>query len=263
MYFLKRLTGSIFFYIWFVLSVLNSFVLSSFFLAFTLFLKPGHPILQWIYHTWAKFIVRASLSRVSIEGKENIGAGPYIIISNHQSIFDIFIAAGYYPLDFVFFSKKEVFKVPMIGRVMKHLQFIGVDRSNPRAAAKSLLEIVRRIKKGTSVLIYPEGTRSYREGEILPFKAGTLVAARQTKAPLLPILIHGSRNVLPESARRFVWPFPIRIRVLPPLDQTHPLHPASLPGKADEAMEDEQLKNLRLYIVEEYDRLVKKEPPTK
>lgn len=252
----KSIGGFFYFYIWFVVSVLISFVLSSFFLFFTFIVKPGHGILMFIYHLWARLIVRASLSSIRIDGVENIKDGPFVIISNHQSIFDIFIAAGYFPLPFVFFSKKEVFKVPLIGRVMKHLEFIGVDRSNPREAARSLLEAVRKIKRGTSVLIYPEGTRSYHEGEMLPFKSGTLVAARQTKVPILPIIVHGSRQILPETSSRYLWPHPIRIRVLPAIDATHRLHPASLSGKSDDSMEENQAESLREYIMEEYARLV-------
>ncbi len=200
-------------------------------------------------------MVYLSFSRVTVTGHENIPPGEaVVIISNHQSMFDIFLGIGFYPMYFLFFSKKEVFKVPMIGRIMKQLGFIGVDRANPREAGKALLETVRKVKKGDSVLIYPEGTRSYNAETFLDFKPGTMIIARQSGAPILPVLIYGSSLVMPEAKKRFLWPHHIRIHILPAIRAENPLHPKFAAG--DDKKEEEILVNLKNYMQSEFRKMI-------
>jgi 1-acyl-sn-glycerol-3-phosphate acyltransferase len=253
---MKNLIAFIFFHIWVLLAATVSFFLSSIFLLVS-FIIPvkGRPIMFFIYRLWGKIMVYLTFSRVSIVGRENVPQNQaLVIISNHQSLFDIFLGIGFYPMYFLFFSKKEVFKIPLIGRIMTFLGFIGVDRANPRAAGKALLETVRKVKKGDSILIYPEGTRTYNAEEFLPFKPGPLIIARQSGAPILPVIIYGSSLVLPESRKRYLWPHHIIIKILPPIYEDNAMHPKAAGG--DDIKEDKILVNLKDYMQSEYRKMI-------
>jgi 1-acyl-sn-glycerol-3-phosphate acyltransferase len=253
---MKNILAYIFFHIWALLAAVTSLILSSAFLLVS-YIAPvkGKSVMFFFYRFWGKAMVYLSLSRVSVIGEENVPRNEaLVIISNHQSMFDIFLGIGFYPMYFLFFSKKEVFKVPLIGRIMTFLGFIGVDRANPRAAGKALLETVRKVKKGSSILIYPEGTRSYNAEKFLDFKPGTLIIARQSGAPILPVLIYGSSLVMPESRKRYIWPKHILIKILPPIHSDSPLHPSSAGG--DDDKEEKILVNLKDYMQDEYRKMI-------
>lgn len=159
---------------------------------------------------WGRVLCRAAGVAVEINGLEQLnGSGPYIFASNHQSQFDIFAIQGYFPFDFRWLAKKELFEVPLFGHAMHRAENIPVDRAHSRQAVKSLDEAAQRISDGASVIIFPEGTRS-QDGSLLPFKAGAMVLAIKARVPVVPVAITGSFAVMPKGC---LLPRPGRIKI--------------------------------------------------
>ncbi|MDH5737644.1 MAG: 1-acyl-sn-glycerol-3-phosphate acyltransferase [Gammaproteobacteria bacterium] len=165
---------------------------------------------------WARVNLAAMLSGITVTGKEKIKHGqPYIIAANHQSLIDIYAIYGYLGLDIKWVMKKELRKVPMLGRACEMMGHIIVDRSNTKAALKSINDARDRILRGNSVIFFPEGTRS-RDGVLLPFKKGAFRLAKDLALPILPVVIQGTLEILPSDTMRFT-PGHIRMKVLDPI----------------------------------------------
>jgi 1-acyl-sn-glycerol-3-phosphate acyltransferase len=134
---------------------------------------------------------------VTVSGRGNIDRNrSYVIISNHQSIYDIFLVYGWLGIDIKWVMKKELAKIPGVGFGSKKVGHIFIDRSNSRVALESLNHAKRLLVNGTSVVIFPEGTRS-KTGIPGSFKKGAFKMAFELGLPILPISIIGTRNILP------------------------------------------------------------------
>lgn len=172
---------------------------------------------QSMVNSWARFTCFIAGVRVSVEGREHLAhAGPYIFAANHQSQFDIFALQGYLGFDFRWMAKKELFEIPIFGPGMRAAGYISVDRSRGRQAVQSLNEAAERISKGTSVIIFPEGTRS-RDGKLQDFKTGALVLAIKAGVPIVPVAIIGTHHVLPKG-RLLAQPGQVVIRIGQPIE---------------------------------------------
>jgi len=150
---------------------------------------------QRIAKIWGKSVLAISGSSVEIKGLENIPeTGPVLFVSNHQSNFDIPLLLGCINRPVGFLSKEELRKVPIVGRWMRHLNCVFMDRSNPRAALKSIGEAAETVASGNSMCVFPEGTRSGAEsmGE---FKPGAFKIYTKSKAALLPVAIEGTWRI--------------------------------------------------------------------
>lgn len=155
---------------------------------------------EWAHRTerlWAKIIVKVSFVKVSLYGREKLEPGrTYVFAANHTSVFDILAIMAYLPVRFSWLAKKELFQIPVFGYVLQRIGHIPVDRSNPRAGVRSLVDAARRIRRGTSVVIFPEGTRSAR-GDVASFKRGGISLAVRAGTPIVPLSISGAWRVLP------------------------------------------------------------------
>lgn len=150
---------------------------------------------------WSKTILWVCGIRLKVKGLENIIKGqPYIYISNHMSYFDIFALLAVLPVDFKFILKKELIRIPIFGWAVSRARHISIDRDHPREAIKSMNEAASRIKKGTSVLFFPEGTRS--DGQLLPFKKGAFQLALKSDCDILPLAIENSQHIVPKKSKR-------------------------------------------------------------
>lgn len=175
--------------------------------------------IQALPRWWARIITRGSGVTVSVEGEERLPVGrPIILAANHQSQFDIFALQGYMRHDFRWLAKKELFEVPIFGPAMRRAGYVSVDRARGRQAMQSLVEAAQRIADGTSVVIFPEGTRS-PDGRLQPFKSGAMVLAIKSAVPLVPVAISGSHQVLPKG-RLLARAGHIRIRIGDPIDSS-------------------------------------------
>lgn len=172
--------------------------------------------LQRYPRQWARLFCLIAGVRVIIEGADKLQPRTgYIYCANHLSQFDIFSFQGYFPLSFRWLAKEELFKVPFLGRAMTNAGAIAINRSHGREAVKSLQQAAERIKAGTSILIFPEGTRS-PDGMLQPFKGGAMLLAIKAGVPIVPVAFVGSYAVLPKGAF-FPRPGTITIKVGDPV----------------------------------------------
>jgi 1-acyl-sn-glycerol-3-phosphate acyltransferase len=180
-----------------------------------LFRRPADEA-QLLGRFWGKCICALSGITVKIEGLENLTPDrTYIFAANHQSQFDILTLQGYLKFNFRWLAKKELFRVPIWGAAMKRAGYIPVDRSRGRQALKSLDEAAKRIADGTSVIIFPEGTRSLN-GKLQPFKAGGMVLAIKAGVEIVPVAISGTYEILPKGRLR-LQPGNVLIRIGKPI----------------------------------------------
>ncbi len=149
--------------------------------------------------TWARILLWIAGIKVRVTGMENLDShATYVFAGNHSSQLDIYSFQGYFPHDFRWIAKKELFKIPLFGRAMRRVGFISIDRSRGREALKSLSLAANRISDGSSVLIFPEGTRS-RDGKLHPFKAGAFLLAIKSGVPVVPIGFNNASRLLPKG----------------------------------------------------------------
>ena len=149
---------------------------------------------------WGRILCWLAGVRVRVEGISNIDPGQtYIFAGNHCSQYDIFSFQGYFPHDFRWIAKKELFRIPVFGQAMHRVGYIPIDRSHGRQALKSLDAAAERIAAGSSVLIFPEGTRS-ADGTLHEFKTGAVLLAIKAGVPIVPLGFNGSYDVLPKGA---------------------------------------------------------------
>jgi len=161
----------------------------------------------------ARNLARLCGVSVHIRGAENLGDGPFIFTPNHQSHFDIAALLGYLPGNNRFAAKRELFKEPILGAVMRTLGMIPIDRGDTET---SLDELRTLEKRKSSVIIFPEGTRS-RDGTLLPFKKGAFVAAIELGVPVVPVVCRGASEIMPKGAYLTILPGTVEIDVLQPI----------------------------------------------
>jgi len=147
--------------------------------------------------TWARVNGWLTPMFVRVKGRENIDKNQsYIIAANHQSQYDIFLLYGWLGIDFKWVMKQELRKVPFIGISCEKIGHIFINRSDRKAAVASINAAKKKIVNGTSVIFFPEGTRS-RTGKLGNFKKGAFKMAVDLELPILPVSIIGTRDILP------------------------------------------------------------------
>ena len=167
---------------------------------------------------WSKILIFFSGVKIKIIGLENLRKDKnYIFASNHESNFDIPLIFSSINLHLVSIAKKELKKIPIFGWAMKSGQHIFIDRFNKIEALKSLkLAKNSIIKNPRSIIIFPEGTRSF-DGKIKQFKKGGLSIAFDLEMDVVPIAVCGTRNVLKRGSI-FIKPCPIQLRIGKPVN---------------------------------------------
>lgn len=144
---------------------------------------------------WSWLILKTSGIRVRVEGLEHVPRGETAIFcANHPSAMDIPILFVCLPVEFRFLAKRELFLLPFLGWHLQRSGHIAVDRARPREALKSFEEAAAKVRAGSPVVLFPEGSRS-RTGELGPFKAGTFYLAIRAGVPVIPITLNGTRHV--------------------------------------------------------------------
>ena len=167
--------------------------------------------------TWAKSMAYLTPVRVIVEGGENAHREQsYVVVINHQSVYDILLIYGWLELDLKWVMKKELRKVPGIGLGCEKAGHIFVDRNKPKQAAQAIKDALTRLGKGVGILFFAEGTRS-RDGHLLPFKKGAFRLSVEQKLPILPVTLVGTRDVLP-SGTLSLFPGTIRMVIHPAID---------------------------------------------
>jgi 1-acyl-sn-glycerol-3-phosphate acyltransferase len=168
---------------------------------------------------WGRSILAASGIQVRVTGMENIDpAKSYIYMSNHQSNFDIPVLLAFLRVQFRWLAKEELFKIPFFGYAMQRVGYISINRSDRRSAFQSLKRAAEIIRGGVSVMIFPEGTRSL-DGRIRPFKKGGFILALDAGVPIVPVVIRGTRSIMPKERLR-IRSGRVTLEILAPIDTT-------------------------------------------
>jgi 1-acyl-sn-glycerol-3-phosphate acyltransferase len=185
---------------WIVLwAVLATLILFIPIMIAALFSRTGNLAFS-ISKIWAYVMLAVSFVTTEIKNKATIQKGTsYIIISNHQSLYDIISLVTTLGIQFRWFIKKEVLKIPLFGYALYASRNIFIDRSNTEKAIESINKGIDRLPGGASVMVFAEGTRS-PDGRIHEFKKGGFVTAVRRKIPILPVTVNGSRRVLPKRS---------------------------------------------------------------
>lgn len=167
---------------------------------------------------WSRALLDDVGVTVEVVGREQLEPrGPVIVMSNHQSLYDIPVLFQTIPAPLRMVSKIEIGRVPVWGAAMRASGFIFVDRSNRAEAIKSLNTARERLAEGIAVWIAPEGTRS-RDGALGPFKKGGFVLAEELGVPILPVSIDGTAAILPADTWDLVEDRPVRVTIHPRVD---------------------------------------------
>lgn len=168
---------------------------------------------------WANRLLKLAGVTITVEGRENIPAGrPCVFAANHRSYYDIPLMLTQLDAPHALVAKQEIAKIPLVRGWMRLLHCVFLDREDPRKAMNALNEAIENLKKGYSVTIFPEGTRSKgAEGELLEFKGGAFRIATKAKAPVVPVAITGSRDIM-ENNHMWMHPAHVTIRILPPIE---------------------------------------------
>lgn len=172
--------------------------------------------IHFIASTWAKSLIRAAGGVIEVVGRENLPQAERLcFIANHQGAFDIPITLATLPGPIGFIAKKELSLLPIVNIWMKGLGCIFIDRSNRRAALKSIEQGVQQLKQGRIMILFPEGTRS-KGPQMNTFRHGSLKLPIRSKALIVPITISGSYR-LKELAGR-IQPGKVTVTIHEPVD---------------------------------------------
>jgi len=188
----------------------------------------------WFPHYWGKFICFIFLLPVKIEGKEKIDKKQsYVFLANHQGYFDIFLIYGYLGHNFKWMLKEYLRKIPFVGYACdrsKHV-YVGTTLASMQ---KTVTQAQETLREGMSLVIFPEGTRTY-DGKMQEFKKGAFTLANEIGLPIVPMTVNGSFHVLSRKAKWVSW------------------HPLSLTIHDPITTEDRKGKPTRVLMKEVYD----------
>ena len=214
-----------------VLAILSSF-----------FSKSGNAP-HLVARIWARCLLLVSAIKVSVKGYQHINLKkPCIYMSNHLSNFDIPVLLANLPAQFRWLAKAELFKIPIFGHAMQRAGYISINRSDRKSAIESLKRAAMSVKDGTSIMIFPEGTRS-QEHAIQPFKKGGFVLAVDSGVPIVPIVINGTWDIMSKD-RILIRSGNVVLNI------TEPIETSAYNRKT----KDDLMKKVRQVIIESFEK---------
>ena len=215
-------------------------------------------VVKQIFH----MIFRLTGSTLTVKGFENIPDKPVLYVGNHRSYFDIVSGYIVVPGQTGFVAKKEMEKIPLLRDWMRNVNCLFLDRKDIKAGLKTILEGIEKVKGGSSMWIFPEGTRCKAEDptELLDFKEGSLKIAEKSGCPVVPVAITGTAEIL-EQHFPFIRPShvtiefgePFYIKELPAEDRTcRCVHRSENQGNAGERAGRAEADQIESYQAERY-----------
>jgi 1-acyl-sn-glycerol-3-phosphate acyltransferase len=147
---------------------------------------------------WGRLLLRTWGVRVEVRGAEHVPPGPAVYAANHASALDIPVLFGYLPAEFRVIHKRSLYWAPVVGQYLYLGGHVGVHRGRPFEARRSLARAAARIRGGTSVAVFPEGTRS-GDARVRAFKRGSFVIAIQAGVPVVPVSLSGVKALAPNG----------------------------------------------------------------
>ena len=173
-------------------------------------------IYAWATRTWARSVLRAAGVHARLHNPERLSNEKgTVFISNHVSWFDVFVLAAELPR-YSFIAKSELRKIPLFGFGAEAAGIVFLDRDNRKAAFESYKLAAKEVERGRSIVVFPEGTRG-RDYHLRPFKKGPFVLAIASQCPIVPTIVHGSREVMPKGSFR-IKPGVIDVHFLDPIE---------------------------------------------
>ena len=180
--------------------------------------RKGGPrsIYVWATRTWARSVLKAAGVKTRIHNPDRISSEKgAVYISNHVSWFDVFVLAAELP-HYSFIAKSELRKIPLFGYGAEAAGIVFLDRDNRKAAFESYKLAAKEVERGRSIVVYPEGTRGY-DYHLRPFKKGPFVLAIASQCPIIPTIVHGSREVMAKGSF-LIRPGVIDVHFLDPIE---------------------------------------------
>jgi 1-acyl-sn-glycerol-3-phosphate acyltransferase len=175
-----------------------------------------HKMAAW----WGRLSAKLLGIDIDITGADHYRSdSTYLVVSNHSGMADIPLILGSINLNIRFVAKEELGRIPVFGWALKTGGYVMIKRGQNREALKSLLDAAETLKKGRSVHIFPEGTRS-ANGKLQPFKRGAFIIAKKTDKPVLPVTIIGSHLITPKKSLK-IRHGKIRLIIGEPLQASH------------------------------------------
>lgn len=154
----------------------------------------------WPPHYWSKFGCWLALCPVKVEGLEKIDRQTsYVFVANHTGAFDIFLLYGYMKNPFRWMLRKEIRKIPIVGKACDISGQIWVDSHGNKGLLTTMRQALNTLKDGTSLIVFPEGTRT-QTGRLNPFKRGAFGLAAMVKLPVVPITITGPFHIMQKGS---------------------------------------------------------------
>lgn len=158
---------------------------------------------------------------MKVEGRENLEPGhSYVFVANHQGAFDIFLVYGFLHRNIKWMMKYQLLRIPFVGYACKKSHQIFVDKRGPSKIRKTYETAEATLKSGMSVMVFPEGARTF-SGHMGKFKKGAFALADELQLPVVPLTINGSFNVMPRMRdwHWVVW-HPLRLTIHQPIYPT-------------------------------------------
>jgi 1-acyl-sn-glycerol-3-phosphate acyltransferase len=202
-------------------------------------------VLTFIPAAWHRFVFAVCRTKVEVYGSENIDKnGFYVYTANHQSTLDIAAVVRAVPVPLYFVAKKELKKAPVLGWYITMTEMIFIDRKNRESAMRSMQEAAHLIKGGKNVITFPEGTRS-TTGELLVFRRGSFIIAKEGNIGIMPIAIIGTDQVNPSGTMQ-IHKGVVKIKIGSPIfPSNHPLKSADQLATYTRSKVEEMQKELR------------------
>lgn len=171
---------------------------------------------------WASHLLNFAKVSYQVFNPQKINCSsdrPYIIMSNHASLYDIPLIYAALPGSIRMIAKKELFRIPFWGYATRKAEMLSIDRGNPTQAKLDLAYAKEKMRSGIVLWMAPEGTRS-RHGKLNPFKKGGFLLAMETGATIIPVGIRGSDQILPPGTWHFGLNQKVEIHIGEPIDST-------------------------------------------
>jgi 1-acyl-sn-glycerol-3-phosphate acyltransferase len=191
------------------------FVMGLSVLVINLFL-PGMRQRRWVAGFGSRAFMRAVGIAFSVDGVDRLPATPCVVVANHASYIDALAIVAALPPDFAFVIKKEMVKVPLAGLLLSRLGSQFVERFDRHKGATDARRVLKLAATGQSLMFFPEGTFDENR-RIGKFLGGAFTTAMRNQMPVVPVAIHGTRDVMPPGGIS-IYRLPIRVEVLAALN---------------------------------------------
>lgn len=166
--------------------------------------RKKEPFFRWLLNQTVWLILHLGRVEIQCTGLEKLeGLSSFLLVANHRSNFDPFIAIATCPqADLAYIAKPEIFDIPITGRIVHKCFFLPINRTDNREALGTIKYAAKLLQKGVvSFGIYPEGTRS-KTGELLPFRNGAFQIAKRAGAPIVIVKTSGTELIAHRFARK-------------------------------------------------------------